>query len=192
MVSGKPACTFLDPETGTYVRDAATWAGFGGDGSGAYGCIIPGDYNGSHQAEVDTPVGVKTMEEVCQDIEATFGPGPVANRVFFNTIQCGHGGVLHRHGHGDKELSVFDQAWFEDGIEVEAVCPGVIGRYTKKGKWKNVYNMCGLVGPAFELETVYAGGNDRDGVPAAIGVAGVGDGTTGSKFVKPEDWPPLS
>ena len=191
MVSGKPGCTFLDPETGTYVRDAATWKGPGGDGSGDYGCITPGDYNGCHQAEVDTPVGVKLLAEVCQDIEATFGPGPVANRIFFNTVQCGHGGVLHRHGHGDKDLSVFDQARFEDGIEVEAVCPGAIGLYDEAGQWQELYGACGLVGPAFELETVYAGGQDPAGVPVGIGVAGDGDGTTGSKLVKPEDFPPF-
>ena len=66
----------------------------------------------------------------------------------------------------------------------------MIGRYNKKGKWKNVYNKCGLIGPAFELGTVYAGGNDPDGVPVDIGVAGVGDGTTGPKFVHPGDFPP--
>ena len=139
---------------------------------------------------METPIGVKPLAEVCQDIEATFGPGPVGNRIFFNTIQCGHGGVLHRHGHGDKDLSVFDQANFEDGIEVEAVCPGAIGVYNQGGQWQELYGACGLVGPAFELETVYADGQNPDGVPVGVGVAGDGDGTTGSKFVNPEDFPP--
>ena len=34
MSNGKPGCTFLDPETGSYVKDAATWSGLGGSGSG--------------------------------------------------------------------------------------------------------------------------------------------------------------
>ena len=67
----------------------------------------------------------------------------------------------------------------------------MIGRYTKKGKWKDVYGACGLVGPAFELEAVYAGGQDPDGVPVDItGVAVDGDGTSGSKFVHPKNYPP--
>ena len=76
--------------------------------------------------QVETPIGVKPLAEVCQDIEATFGPGPVGNRIFFNTIQCGHGGLLHRHSHGDGAYSVFDQTYFDDGIEVEvsAARPG--------------------------------------------------------------------
>ena len=75
---------------------------------------------------METPIGVKPLAEVCQDIEATFGPGPVGNRIFFNTIQCGHGGLLHRHGHGDAAYSVFDQTYFDDGMEVEvsAARPG--------------------------------------------------------------------
>ena len=191
MSNGKPGCTFLDPETGTYVKDVATWKGPGGSGSGEFGCIPPGEYNGCFETSVETPIGEKLLAEVCQDIEATFGPGPVADRIFFNTIQCGHGGFLHRHGHGIEDFSVFDQAYIEDGIELEAVCPGVIGRYTKKGKWKEVYGACGLVGPAFELETVYADGQDPDGIPVKItGVAVDGDGTTGSKFVHPKNYPP--
>ena len=188
MSNGKPGCTFLDPETGTYVKDVGAWkTAFGRE----FGCLPPGEYNGCYASGVGTPIGEKPLAEVCQDIEATFGPGPVANRIFFNTIQCGHGGLLHRHSHGDSELSVFDQGYLDDGIEVEAVCPGVIGRYTKKGKWKDVYGACGLVGPAFELEAVYAGGQDPDGVPVDItGVAVDGDGTSGSKFVHPKNYPP--
>merc|ERR1712118_292330 len=100
----------------------------------------------------------------------------------------GHGGTLHRHGHGVEDFSVFDQTYFDDGIELEAVCPGVIGRDTKKGKYKDVYNKCGLIGPAFELETVYADGQDPDGpveISTPVEITGVpvdGDGTTGSKF----------
>ena len=190
MSNGKPGCTFLDPETGTYVKDVATWKGPGGSGSGEFGCIPPGEYNGCFAASVETPIGEKPLAEVCQDIEATFGPGPVADRIFFNSIQCGHGGTLHRHGHGVEDFSVFDQTYFDDGMEVEAVCPGVIGRYNKKGKWKDVYNKCGLIGPAFELETVYADGNDPEGVLPTIGVAVDGDGTTGSKFVHHSEFPP--
>ena len=190
MSNGKPGCTFLDPETGTYVKDVATWKGPGGSGSGEFGCIPPGEYNGCFETSVETPIGEKLLAEVCQDIEATFGPGPVADRIFFNTIQCGHGGTLHRHGHGVEDFSVFDQTYFDDGMEVEAVCPGVIGRYTRKGKYKDVYNKCGLIGPAFELETVYADGNDPEGVLPKIGVAVDGDGTTGSKFVHHNDFPP--
>ena len=196
MSSGKPGCTFLDPKTGTYVKDAAAWrgplpGGGAGGGSGEFGCVPGGDYNGCRDASVETPIGEKRLAEVCQDIEATFGPGPVANRIFFNTIQCGHGGFLHRHGHGVEDFSVFDQEYIEDGIELEAVCPGVIGRYTKKGKYKDVYNKCGLIGPAFELETVYADGQDPDGVPSNVGVAVDGDGTSGSKFVHPDTFPPF-
>ena len=190
MSNGKPGCTFLDPETGTYVKDVATWKGPGGSGSGEFGCIPPGEYNGCFETSVETPIGEKLLAEVCQDIEATFGPGPVADRIFFNTIQCGHGGTLHRHGHGDGDFSVFDQTYFDDGIEVEAVCPGAIGVYNQAGKWKDLHNACGLVGPAFELETVYADGQDPEGVLPKIGVAVDGDGTTGSKFVHHSDFPP--
>ena len=191
MSNGKPGCTFLDPETGTYVKDAAAWKAPPFTDGRVFGCQPGGEYNGCYDFGVETPIGEKPLAEVCQDIEATFGPGPVANRIFFNTIQCGHGGFLHRHGHGDNDLSVFDQEYIDDGIEVEAVCPGVIGRYTKKGKWKEVYGACGLVGPAFELETVYADGQDPDGIPVEItGVAVDGDGTTGSKFVHPKNYPP--
>ena len=192
MSNGKPGCTFLDPETGTYVKDAAAWKAPPFTDGRIFGCQPGGEYNGCYDFGVETPIGEKRLDEVCQDIEATFGPGPVANRIFFNTIQCGHGGFLHRHGHGDNDLSVFDQPEvLDDGIQVEAVCPGVIGRYTKKGKWQDVYGACGLVGPAFELETVYADGQDPDGIPVKItGVAVEGDGTTGSKFVHPDTYPP--
>ena len=99
--------------------------------------------------------------------------------------------MLHRHGHGDEAYSVFDLTFKDDGIEVEAVCPGAIGVYDQGGQWQELYGACGLVGPAFELETVYAGGQDPAGVPADIGEAGAGDGTTGPNFVHPKNFPPF-
>ena len=40
---------------------------------------------------INTPDGVKTMREVCGRIQALYGGGGSGERVYYNTIQCGHG-----------------------------------------------------------------------------------------------------
>lgn len=39
---------------------------------------------------VQTPCGNKTVPEICDLIEEKYGAGPVGNRIYFNSIQCGY------------------------------------------------------------------------------------------------------
>jgi len=40
---------------------------------------------------LSTPAGDKTVREVCARVNELYGQGPRSGRVYFNTIQCGHG-----------------------------------------------------------------------------------------------------
>ena len=55
MSNGKPGCTFLDPETGTYVKDAAAWKAKPGTAGREFGCLPAGEYNGCYDFGVETP-----------------------------------------------------------------------------------------------------------------------------------------
>eukprot|EP00039_Didymoeca_costata_P014706 m.240324 g.240324 ORF g.240324 m.240324 type:complete len:344 (-) comp16077_c0_seq7:114-1145(-) len=48
-----------------------------------------------------TPVGPRTVREVCQRIHNVYGEGSPQNRKYFNTIQCGHGPA---NDAGDEDL----------------------------------------------------------------------------------------
>jgi len=47
--------------------------------------------HGLSSITVNTPDGRKSVPEVCDDITARFGAGNFNNRVYYNTVQCGHG-----------------------------------------------------------------------------------------------------
>ena len=40
---------------------------------------------------VQTPCGEMTVPQVCAAIEEKFGAGPLGNRTYYNSVQCGHG-----------------------------------------------------------------------------------------------------
>jgi len=46
--------------------------------------------HGLNSLSVDTPAGRRTIPQVCDAITATHGTGRVNNRVYYNTVQCGH------------------------------------------------------------------------------------------------------
>lgn len=39
---------------------------------------------------VDTPLGLLPIEQVCTDIRERFGQGRASERLYYNTVQCGH------------------------------------------------------------------------------------------------------
>ena len=86
--------------------------------------------HGLSSITVDTPDGVKSVPQVCSDITSRFGSGRFNNRVYYNTIQCGHGPA--------------------NNAADESVCPGIplaAGNYTG--------NRCQQTGATWNLDLVY-------------------------------------
>lgn len=55
-------------------------------------CFCDTTYDhGIGNVQVSTPDGNKSVRQICQDISSTFGSGSSNNRVYYNTVQCGHG-----------------------------------------------------------------------------------------------------
>jgi len=47
--------------------------------------------HGLNTMSVNTPAGRRTIRQVCAAITSQFGAGSFQNRVYYNTVQCGHG-----------------------------------------------------------------------------------------------------
>ncbi len=80
--------------------------------------------------KVDTQQGQKTVRQVCSAIKNKYGTGPAANRVYYNTAQCGHGPA--------------------NNAPDEAACPGIpvsVSNYTGAG--------CQLKGATWNLNDLY-------------------------------------
>jgi hypothetical protein len=87
--------------------------------------------------QVATAQGNKSVPQICADIAATFGSGPGNGRIYYNTVQCGHG---PRNNAAD-----------------EAVCPGIprsFGDYSGE--------RCQETGATWNLERLY-GSNEGPG-----------------------------
>jgi len=75
---------------------------------------------------VDTPVGSRTVEQVCSDLRDRLGTGSSNGRIPYNTVNCGH--------------RPYNTAADETG------CPGRVDIG---------YEGCDQIGPAWDLEAVY-------------------------------------
>lgn len=73
-----------------------------------------------------TPVGRRSIPQICADIRSAIGNGPQSGRVYYNDIQCGNGPA-------------------NDAAD-EAGCPGRIDRG---------FNGCNQIGPKWDLSAVY-------------------------------------
>ena len=58
-------------------------------GDGICRCDSSYDH-GINTTMVNTPCGQKSVPEVCALITEKYGVGPVGNRTYYNTVQCGH------------------------------------------------------------------------------------------------------
>ena len=88
--------------------------------------------HGLSSVTVLTNNGRKTVPEVCATIRSTFGNGPQQGRLYFNTVQCGHGPV--------------------NNAADETVCPGIpraSGNFTG--------NRCFETGATWNLDQLYPG-----------------------------------
>lgn len=99
-----------------------------------------------------TPLGDKTVVQICTDIQDKLGFGAQSGRVYYNTVQCGHGPV--------NQHKVYDE-W---------TCPGIpigVGNYTGP--------RCFETGARWNLDAVYDGKivPSRPVLQSPVGGAGV-------------------
>lgn len=110
---------------------------------------------GSKTAE--TPLGQKNVVEICNDIRDALGPGPVAGRIPFNDIQCGHGPA--------------------NDARDEIGCPGRVD-IGPAG--------CSVKGPKWDLQAVYGdhlANDERGGKTATDANAGAGGSTVDGETI---------
>ena len=65
------------------------WSDSYDPGDGICRCDSSYDH-GINTTMVNTPCGQKSVPEVCALITEKYGVGPVGNRTYYNTVQCGH------------------------------------------------------------------------------------------------------
>lgn len=87
--------------------------------------------HGLNSVSVDTPAGRRTVPQICADITSTFGTGSFNNRVYFNTVQCGHGPA--------------------NNAADETVCPGI-----PRGLNNYTGSRCNQTGATWNLDALYA------------------------------------
>jgi len=86
--------------------------------------------HGAGSIRVSTPVGTRTVRQVCDAVRSRHGQGSTRNRVYYNTIQCGH---QPRNTAAD-----------------ERVCPGIP---INNGNYSGRY--CQSKGSTWNLNTVF-------------------------------------
>lgn len=119
-------------EVGSGIEEAAratSWSdSYAVDGQ----CYCDSNYDhGLTSVIVDTPDGLKSVPQICADINALLGNGSNSQRIYYNTIQCGHGPA--------------------NSAADESTCPGIpagVRDYTGARCYEN--------GPTWNLEEIYS------------------------------------
>ena len=123
------AAVFLDQAPIVEPSSPTPWSDSYSVGGQCY-CDTNFDH-GLNSVSVDTRDGRKTVREVCAAITSNFGNGSFQNRVYYNTVQCGHGPA--------------------NNAPDEAVCPGI-----PRGNNDYTGSRCQQTGSTWNLDLLFA------------------------------------
>ena len=123
------AAEFLDQAPIVEPSSPTPWSDSYSVGGQCY-CDTNFDH-GLNSVSVDTRDGRKTVREVCAAITSNFGNGSFQNRVYYNTVQCGHGPA--------------------NNAPDEAVCPGI-----PRGNNDYTGSRCQQTGSTWNLDLLFA------------------------------------